>query len=100
MQWSNAEYSEADSARTSLAQNQESWLEARERYEREIANLKDGRESLNAQNNRLHKQLNDVSTQITNLQKHSLTRIDEESEPMTSSAGVENLQEGYKVSPS
>ena len=68
-------------------------LESRERYEREIANLKDGRESLNAQNNRLHKQLNDVSTQVTNLKKHSLTRNDEEFEPGTSSAGVENLQE-------
>ena len=85
--------SEADSARTSLAQNEESWLEARERYEREIADLKDGRESLNAQNDRLHKQLDDVSTQITNLQKHSLKRNDEESESMAPSAGVENLQE-------
>ena len=57
-------------------------MQARERYEREIANLKDGRESLNARNNRLHKQLNDVSTSITNLQKHSLQRNDEESAPM------------------
>ena len=85
--------SEADSARTSLAQNEESWLEARERYEREIADLKDGRESLNAQNGRLHKQLDDVSTQIASLQKLSLKRNDEESESMAPSAGVENLQE-------
>ena len=85
--------SEADSARSSLAQNEESWSEARERYEREITDLKAGRESLNAQNDRLHKQLDDVSTQITNLQKDSLKRTDEESEPMTPSAGIENLQE-------
>ncbi|KAL8797208.1 MAG: hypothetical protein Q9195_000675 [Heterodermia aff. obscurata] len=85
--------SEADSARTSLAQNEESWSEARERYEREIADLKTGRGSLNAQNDRLHKQLDDVSTQISNLQKHSLKRNEEESEPMTTSAGIENLQE-------
>ena len=85
--------SEADSARTSLAQNEESWSEARERYEREIGDLKAGRESLNAQNDRLHKQLDDVSTQITNLQKQTLKRNDDESEPMALSPGVENLQE-------
>ena len=85
--------SEADSARTSLAQNEESWSEARARYEREIADLKAGRESLNAQNDRLHKQLDDVSIQITNLQKNSLKSNDEESEPVTASAGAENLQE-------
>lgn len=85
--------SEADSAKTSLAQNEESWTESRERYEKEISDLKAGRESLNAQNNRLHKQLDDISAQIASLQKRPPSGNEEESESMTPSAGAENLQE-------
>lgn len=85
--------SEADSARTSLAQNEESWTESRQRYEREIADLKAGRESLNAQNDRLYKQLDDVSAQIANLQKRPQSGESDDSESLAKSPNVDNLQE-------
>ena len=87
---------EAESAKTSLAQSEESWAESRKRFEREIADLRSGRENLNAQNNRLHKQLDDVNSQIAKLKKRPLTEDDEEQGSATPSAGMENLQEVIK----
>ncbi|KAL8742872.1 MAG: hypothetical protein Q9190_004717 [Brigantiaea leucoxantha] len=87
---------DAESARSSLAQNEESWAESRERYERELSDLKTGRENLNAQNERLHQQLDNLGSQISGLQKHPITNeIDGSAEPPTAS-GIENLQEIIK----
>ena len=89
---------EAESAKTSLAQSEESWAESKERFEREIADLRSGRENLNAQNNRLHKQLDDVNSQIVNLKKRPTTDDDDDKEQGSAipSAGIENLQEVIK----
>ncbi|QDS74896.1 hypothetical protein FKW77_003764 [Venturia effusa] len=55
---------EAESARVSLAQNEESWAERRNQYEQEISELKNRREGVDAQNQRLMKQVEDISAQI------------------------------------
>lgn len=87
---------DAESARATLAQHEESWIESRDRYERELTEVKQGKENLNIQNNRLHQQIEHLGLQISNLQKRS--SIGENSIPDDSSLapGVENLQEVIK----
>ncbi|KAL6717489.1 Protein mlp1 [Lecanora helva] len=82
---------EAESARTSLSQNEESWAESRDRYERELAELRAGRENLKAQNDRLHQQLESVTSQITDLRKRADSG--EEIPNEEPQAGLDNLQE-------
>ena len=83
---------EAESARTSLSQSEESWGESRERYERELAELKANRENLSAQNNRLHQQLENVTAQISTLNR----RVSSEGETAgddVPASNLDNLQE-------
>lgn len=87
---------EAASARTNLTQNEQSWVESKERYEREIADLKVGREGLTSQNNRLLQQLDDFSSQITKLKTRKDTEQNEESVDATPSSSFENMQEVVK----
>ncbi len=86
---------EAESARTSLTQSEESWSESRERYERELTELKVHRENLTAQNNRLHQQLENVTTQISTLSKRAST-ADEDPDGDASALNLDNLQEVIK----
>lgn len=86
---------EAESARTNLSQSEESWLESRNRYERELAELKTGRENLTAQNNRLHQQLESVTSQISNLNKRASGGSEAPSEGAPGSS-LDNLQEVIK----
>ena len=60
---------ESQAAKSMLTQNEESWTETKERYERELAELKERRESIAAQNRLLHEQLDSVSTQIAELKR-------------------------------
>jgi nucleoprotein TPR len=60
---------EADSARLSLAQSEQSWEERRVQLEQEIQELKTRREDAAAQNKLLHQQLDSVTAQIANLQQ-------------------------------
>lgn len=87
---------EAESARGLLSQREESWTESKNRYERELGEIKLGKENLNIQNNRLHQQLEHLTSQISNLQKR--TSIGENSNPDDDSLApdVENLQEVIK----
>lgn len=87
---------ERDSARTNLAQNEESWLDSKGRYEHELESLKEGKQSLVDQNNRLHQQLETLGTQIANLQKRPTTDEGGDSESTVASPGLENLQEVIK----
>ena len=86
---------EAESARTSLTQSEESWSESRERYERELAELKVHRENLTTQNNRLHQQLESVTAQVSTLSKRAST---EDGDPGGGAPGsnLDNLQEVIK----
>lgn len=88
---------EVESARANLAQNEENWAEARERYERELAELKARRDDTNAQNKLLYAQLENVNKQISALQqKRTLTDQPEDDTNETSSTGLKNLQELVK----
>lgn len=91
-----AEYkTEAESARTSLSQSEESWTESRNRYESELAELRAGRENLAAQNNRLHQQLDSVTSQISNLTKRASGDGEAPIEDAPGSS-LDNLQEVIK----
>ena len=87
---------DAESARTRLVQSEESWADTRERYERELADLRTGKENLNIQNNRLHQQLEDVSAQITSLQRRVTTSNSEDHNGDAPNSSLENLQEVIK----
>ncbi|KAL8907417.1 MAG: hypothetical protein Q9171_005859 [Xanthocarpia ochracea] len=87
---------ERDAAQANLTQSEESWLDSKARYERELDDMKEGRQSLEDQNDRLHQQLETLGTQIANLQKR--TAPDEAGEPdsTVANSGLENLQEVIK----
>lgn len=87
---------EAESARAALVQREESWTESKDRYERELQEVKLGKENLNIQNNRLHQQLEHLSSQISNLQNR--TSIGESNYPDDDSLApdFESLQEVIK----
>jgi len=86
---------EAESAHTSLSQSEESWSESRDRYERELTELKAGRENLTVQNHRLHQQLETVTAQISSLNKRTSSDGEAANENSPTS-GLENLQEVIK----
>ncbi|KAI4258699.1 MAG: hypothetical protein LQ352_001125 [Teloschistes flavicans] len=87
---------DADSARTNLAQSEESWVDTKARYESEIKDLNEGKKNLAGQNDRLHQQLETLGTQIANLQKRPAS--DDPDRPGVSgiSSGLDNLQEVIK----
>ncbi len=87
---------ETESARASLVQSEESWIESKDRYERELIEVRRGKEDLAAQNKLLHQQLENVSSQISNLQKR--TTIGESDYPNNDLPvpGSENLHEVIK----
>ncbi len=87
---------EAEAARASLSQNEESWAESKERYERELTELRSRREDVNNQNKLLHQQLENVSSQITALQQSRVPSAGDEDVQSSPATGLENLQEVIK----
>ncbi|KAL8723063.1 MAG: hypothetical protein Q9225_000534, partial [Loekoesia sp. 1 TL-2023] len=87
---------EAESARISLTQSEESWLDAKARYEQELVDMREGRQSLTDQNSRLHQQLETLSIQIANLQKRPVADESDQPEDQATSSGLVNLQEVIK----
>ena len=86
---------EADSARMSLAQGEQSWEERRQQLEQEIAEVTARRDDVNAQNKLLHQQLDSVSSQISSLQQNR-TAMDTSAEghpSVTTDAAAEGLRE-------
>ena len=88
--------SETESARTSLAQKEESFSEQKDRYERELADIKRRREEIMQQNNILHQQLEGVTGQITSLQRDRAALSEGGTEGSAPSSGLEDLQEVIK----
>ena len=86
---------DAESARKSLNQSEESWARSRDAYEREMAELKTGRENLTAQNKLLHQQIETYSAQVVNLKKRASSG-DEGLEVDTPALDLGNLQEVIK----
>ena len=87
---------EAESARTALAQSEESWADSKERYERELREVKLGKENLNVQNNRLHKQLDEVTSQISSLRRRTSVGENDDVDHASAAPDIENLQEVIK----
>ncbi|KAK4219839.1 nucleo protein TPR [Rhypophila decipiens] len=86
---------EADSARLSLAQGEQSWEERRQQLEQEIAEVTTRREDVNAQNKLLLQQLDNVTAQISSLQQNrSAADISAEGQPgVGADAAAEGLRE-------
>ncbi|KAI5866033.1 hypothetical protein GGS23DRAFT_555135 [Durotheca rogersii] len=61
---------DAESAKATLLQSEGSWDERRQRFEREISELRARRDDANAQNKLLHQQLEDVTKQVSALQQN------------------------------
>ena len=84
---------EAESARTSLRQSEESWNEAKIRYEQEVSDLKNSREILKTQNDRLHQQVESVMAQLSSFSKREPLGAES---PSADFSSLENLQEVIK----
>ncbi|KAJ4421358.1 Protein mlp1 [Neurospora sp. IMI 360204] len=85
---------EAESAKLSLTQSEQSWEERRQQLEQEIAEIKARRDDLTAQNKLLHQQLDGVTSQITSL-KQGRSAMDDSAEGAPISAN-DNAVEGLR----
>lgn len=85
---------QADTYKKDLAQKEQSWNEIKNRYESEITELQRRREEVLHQNSLLHNQLENITNQISALQRDrsNLPEGDEES----SAPNLEGLQEVIK----
>ena len=80
-----------------LAQKEESWSEQKARYEGELTELQKRREEVLHQNSLLHSQLENISTQISALQRDRAAISEEENEENGQTApNLEGLQEVIK----
>ncbi|KIV80255.1 hypothetical protein PV11_07767 [Exophiala sideris] len=86
---------QAGTTKADLEQKQASWDELKDRYEREISDLKKRREEVSQQNNLLHGQLESVTQQITALQRDraALAEGDNAESSGQSSTELDKLQE-------
>jgi nucleoprotein TPR len=73
---------EAESAKVALIQNQSSWEERREQFERELSELRTRRDDIGAQNRLLLQQLEAVGSQVSTIQQNRAT-FAEHAEPGT-----------------
>lgn len=86
---------QANSANTILADKEDSWTELRDRYERELTDLRTRREEVAQQNTHLHTQLEGLTKQIATLQRDR-SDLTEGDTATAASPGLENLQEVIK----
>ena len=85
---------ETESAKKTLSQSEESWAEAKDRYERELTELNTRRDDVNAQNKLLHQQLETVSSQIASLQHRRVSDLDDaEGSAESTVSNKDNMQE-------
>ena len=84
---------EAESARLSLAQSEQSWEERRQQLEQEISEIKTRREDTAAQNKLLNQQLDSVTSQITALQQNRARADGEVPSPSIADTATEGLRE-------
>ena len=88
--------SQAESARTSLEQEQESWLEQKSRYEGEITDLKQRREEVSQRNAALHAQLEELTKQIASLRQDRADTQEAAEVTGNTTSGLDSLQEEIK----
>uniref|UniRef100_A0A093V3K5 Nucleoprotein TPR n=1 Tax=Talaromyces marneffei PM1 TaxID=1077442 RepID=A0A093V3K5_TALMA len=87
---------QAENAKKDLAQKKESWSEQKDRFEREVSDLQKRREEVLHQNTLLHNQLENITKQITALQRDRANIVAEEEESEGTSSSLESLQEVIK----
>lgn len=85
-----------ESATRDLTQKEESWAEMKARFERELSDLRQRREEVVQQNTLLHNQLENLTNQISQLQKDRAATVDSDAGHQSSAAGADNLQEVIK----
>ena len=83
----------SEAAQTKLTQNEESWNEAKERYENELREIDSRKNDLFSQNRILHQQLETLSNQLGELKKR---RTSSDEAGFAPAAGEENWQELVK----
>lgn len=88
--------SQAEGAKSSLAQQEENWNEVKGRYEREIEELSRRREEVLKQNSVLHDQLENITRQVSTLQRDRTTNSENEEETSGTGSDLEGLQEVIK----
>lgn len=88
---------DAESAKATLLQSESSWDERRQRFEREISDLRARRDDANAQNKILHQQLEDVSKQVSALQQ-SRNSTDESLESISAHPGSSDTDKFRELS--
>jgi nucleoprotein TPR len=86
---------QAESAKTDLAQKGDSWSEMKHRYEQEVSDLRKRRDEASQQNSILHSQLEALTAQITTLQRDRAAIAPGESGE-SAGPGLESLQEVIK----
>ena len=86
---------QAETAQTDLQQKESSWSEMKDRYEQEVADLKRRREEVAEQNKILHGQLENLTQQITALQRDRTDLASGESAE-GNTTNLDNLQEVIK----
>ncbi|OJD15924.1 hypothetical protein AJ78_03867 [Emergomyces pasteurianus Ep9510] len=87
---------QAESAKSNLSREEENWKEMKARYEREITELSRRREEVVNQNSLLHQQLENITRQISTLQRDKESMPEEVGEPGSSTSSLEGLQEVIK----
>ncbi|CAG8213715.1 unnamed protein product [Penicillium nalgiovense] len=79
-----------------LSQKEESWAEQRAAYEGELSELQKRREEILHQNSVLHTQLENITSQISSLQRDRMNVSDDEQEGDQAAPNLEGLQEVIK----
>ena len=86
----------SEAAQARLTQNEESWNEAKERYENELREVDSRKNDLLTQNKVLHQQLETLSHQLGELRKSQATQATGDYTATVPVAGEENWQELIK----
>ncbi|KOC11174.1 nuclear pore complex protein [Aspergillus flavus AF70] len=87
---------QADTYKKDLTQKEESWNELKDRYESELSELQKRREEVLHQNSLLHSQLENITNQISALQRDRANIAETEDEAESSAPNLEGLQEVIK----
>ncbi|KAJ5206293.1 hypothetical protein N7491_003088 [Penicillium cf. griseofulvum] len=87
---------QSEGYKTDLSQKEESWAEQRAAYEGELSELHKRREEVLHQNSVLHAQLENITSQISSLQRDRMNVSDDEQEGEQAAPNLEGLQEVIK----
>jgi len=87
---------DAEAARTTLSQSEESWQSTKDRYEVELTEMRTRHHEIHAQNKILHQQLENVGSQITRLQQSRASANAENETQGVQDTSLQNLQEVIK----